>query len=122
MGFEGIVVVVDRVDEPYLINGSTSLMQALVWPLLDNKFLKHNGLGVKLLLPIELEHVLDRQEPRFPRAGPARQAEPRPLAGLDGPVALRPGQCPVEGLRRADSPPGRRRSPTSWTRPSTRGG
>src|SRR5262249_34996284 len=65
MHFEGIIVVVDRVDEPYLINGSSSLMQTLVWPMLDNKFLKHHGLGVKLLLPIELEHAVDRQERDF---------------------------------------------------------
>jgi hypothetical protein len=65
MGFEGIIVVVDRVDEPYLINGSSSLMQALVWPMLDNKFLKHHGLGLKLLLPIELERTIDRQERDF---------------------------------------------------------
>ncbi len=65
MGFEGILVVVDRVDEPYLINGSASLMQALIWPMLDNKFLKHHGLGLKLLLPIELERAIDRQERDF---------------------------------------------------------
>jgi hypothetical protein len=65
MHFEGIIVVVDRVDEPYLINGSPSLMQTLVWPMLDNKFLKHHGLGLKLLLPIELEHAIDRQERDF---------------------------------------------------------
>jgi hypothetical protein len=63
--FEGIIVVVDRVDEPYLVNGSTELMQALVWPMLDNKFLKHPGLGLKLLLPIELERLIDRQERDF---------------------------------------------------------
>ena len=55
LGFDGILVLVDRVDEPYLINGSTDLMRALVWPMLDNKFLKHPGLGLKLLLPIELD-------------------------------------------------------------------
>jgi len=62
---EGILVLVDRVDEPYLITGSTELMQALVWPMLDNKFLKHPGMGVKLLLPVELERQLDRQEREF---------------------------------------------------------
>ena len=40
-------------------------MQALVWPMLDNKFLKHPGMGLKLLLPIELEHLLDRQDREF---------------------------------------------------------
>jgi hypothetical protein len=65
MHFDGIIVLVDRVDEPYLINGSTDLMKALVWPMLDNKFLKHPGLGLKMLLPIELERLLDREDRDF---------------------------------------------------------
>ena len=65
MHIEGILVLVDRVDEPYLINGSTDLMRALVWPMLDNKFLKHPGLGMKLLLPIELERLIDREDRDF---------------------------------------------------------
>jgi hypothetical protein len=65
MRFEGILVLVDRVDEPYLINGVTDLMRALVWPMLDNKFLKHPGLGLKLLLPIDLERLLDRESRDF---------------------------------------------------------
>jgi hypothetical protein len=63
--FDGLLVLVDRVDEPYLINGSTDLMRALVWPILDNKLLKHPGLGLKLLLPIELERLLDREDRDF---------------------------------------------------------
>ena len=59
------MVLVDRVDEPYLINGSTELMKSLVWPMLDNKFLKHPGLGIKLLLPIELERLIDRESSEF---------------------------------------------------------
>jgi hypothetical protein len=62
---DGILVLVDRVDEPYLITGSVELMRELVWPMLDNKLLKHPGMGVKLLLPIELERQLDRQEREF---------------------------------------------------------
>ena len=65
LGFDGIVVLVDRVDEPYLINGSAELMRALVWPMLDNKFLKHPGMGLKLLLPIELERFIDREDRDF---------------------------------------------------------
>jgi len=65
MHIDGLLVIVDRVDEPYLINGSTELMRALVWPMLDNKFLKHHGMGLKLLLPIELERLVDRQSPEF---------------------------------------------------------
>jgi hypothetical protein len=64
-GFGGMIVLVDRVDEPYLINGSTDLMRALVWPLLDNKLLKHPGLGLKVLLPIELERLIDREDRDF---------------------------------------------------------
>ncbi len=63
--FEGIIVLVDRIDEPYLINGSTELMRELLWPMLDNKFLKHPGIGLKLLLPIELERLVDREDSEF---------------------------------------------------------
>ncbi|MCO6459605.1 MAG: hypothetical protein J5I93_30185 [Pirellulaceae bacterium] len=65
LGFAGIIVLVDRVDEPHLINGSAELMKALVWPMLDNKFLKHPGMGVKLMLPIELTRFVEREERDF---------------------------------------------------------
>jgi hypothetical protein len=42
---------VDRVDEPHLITGSAERMRALVWSMLDNKFLKQPGLGLKLCCP-----------------------------------------------------------------------
>jgi hypothetical protein len=65
LGFGGIVVLVDRVDEPHLINGSVEQMRALLWPMLDNKFLKHPGIGFKLLLPIELAQFIDREDREF---------------------------------------------------------
>ena len=65
LDMHGIVVLVDRVDEPYLINGSADLMRAMLWPMLDNKFLKHPGIGVKLLLPIELSRFIDREDRDF---------------------------------------------------------
>jgi hypothetical protein len=65
LGHPGIVVLVDRVDEPHLINGSAELMKALLWPMLDNKFLKHPGLGLKLMLPIELTRFIEREEREF---------------------------------------------------------
>ncbi len=65
LGFTGIVVLVDRVDEPHLINGSVDQMRALLWPMLDNKFLKHPGLGIKLLLPIELAQFIEREDRDF---------------------------------------------------------
>ncbi len=65
LGFEGIIVLVDRVDEPHMINGSVEQMRTLLWPMLDNKFLKHPGIGFKLLLPIELSHYIDREDRDF---------------------------------------------------------
>jgi len=65
LGYSGIVVLVDRVDEPHLINGSAEGMRALLWPMLDNKFLKHQGMGFKLLLPIELSRFIEREEQDF---------------------------------------------------------
>ncbi len=65
LGFRGIVVLVDRVDEPHMINGSVEQMRALLWPMLDNKFLKHPGIGFKLLLPIELSQFIEREDRDF---------------------------------------------------------
>ena len=65
LGYTGIIVLVDRLDEPHLVNGSAELMKALLWPMLDNKFLKHPGLGIKLMLPIELTRFIDREERDF---------------------------------------------------------
>jgi hypothetical protein len=65
LGHRGIIVLVDRLDEPHLINGSAELMKALLWPMLDNKFLKHPGLGLKILAPIELTRFIDREDRDF---------------------------------------------------------
>ena len=40
-------------------------MKALLWPMLDNKFLKQPGVGIKLLLPIELAQYIDREDRDF---------------------------------------------------------
>jgi hypothetical protein len=65
LGCEGVVVLVDRVDEPHLITGSVERMRALVWSMLDNKFLKQPGVGLKLLLPRELADYLHREDRDF---------------------------------------------------------
>ncbi|MCA9176700.1 MAG: hypothetical protein KDB14_19565 [Planctomycetales bacterium] len=65
LGYPGVIVLVDRVDEPHLINGSAELMQLLLWPMLDNKFLKHPGIGMKLMLPIELTRFIEREDRAF---------------------------------------------------------
>jgi len=65
LGWSGMVVIVDRLDEPHLINGSAERMRLVIWPLLDNKFLKMPGLGLKLLLPEELYRFIEREDEQF---------------------------------------------------------
>lgn len=64
-GYTGIMVVVDRVDEPTLVAGDPERMKAVIWPILSNKFLQQEGLGVKLLLPMELKHAVFRESSAF---------------------------------------------------------
>ena len=64
-GYAGMVVIVDRLDEPHLINGSAERMRQVIWPLLDNKFLKSPGIGCKLLLPVELYRFIEREDEQF---------------------------------------------------------
>lgn len=64
-GYAGIVVVVDRVDEPTLVSGDTDRMRAVVWPLFNNKLLQQEGVGVKMLLPIELRYALFKESSAF---------------------------------------------------------
>lgn len=65
LGCEGILVVIDRVDEPTLVNGDTDRMRAIVWPMFNNKFLQQEGIGFKMLLPIELRHSLFKESSAF---------------------------------------------------------
>ena len=64
-GYQSILVLIDRVDEPTLINGEPDRMRALIWPLLNNKFLQQDRIGVKMLLPIELRYLLNRETGEF---------------------------------------------------------
>ncbi len=65
LGFGGLIVLIDRVDEPYLVNGSPELEKLLVWPILDNKLLKHERVGLKMLLPGELLHFMEKENADF---------------------------------------------------------
>ncbi len=65
LGYSGMVVLVDRVDEPTSVAGDAMKMRSLIWPMFDNKFLKQEGIGVKLLLPIELSYLLNKEGPAF---------------------------------------------------------
>jgi len=65
MGFAGMVVFIDRMDEPTLVHGDADRMKQITWPMFDNKFLKQDGLGLKLLLPLELRYELARESATF---------------------------------------------------------
>ncbi|WPL17402.1 hypothetical protein Thiowin_02409 [Thiorhodovibrio winogradskyi] len=55
LGYQQIVVVMDKVDEPSLINGDRERMEAFVWPLWNNRILQlHPNLSFKMLLPRQL--------------------------------------------------------------------
>lgn len=65
LGYQSMLVLFDRVDEPTLINGEPSRMKAVVWPLLNNKFLQQRNFGFKMLLPLDLKHELFRESTEF---------------------------------------------------------
>lgn len=65
MGFAGMVVFIDRMDEPTLVHGDAEKMKAIAWPMFDNKFLKQERVGMKLLLPLELRYELARESATF---------------------------------------------------------
>ncbi|MCH2210918.1 MAG: hypothetical protein MK110_06420 [Fuerstiella sp.] len=65
LGFTSMVVIVDRVDEPHLINGSPERMRDFLWSMFDNKFLKHPGIGFKMLLPKDVVYYLNREKREF---------------------------------------------------------
>jgi hypothetical protein len=80
LGYGGVVVLIDRVDEPQQIEGDPRKMRAFIWPLLDHKFLRHPGIGVKLLLPIELAYYLEKEDKEFyDRARPDKLNMIKPL-------------------------------------------
>jgi hypothetical protein len=65
IGYEGLFVLVDRVDEPVAINGDPDRMRAFMWPLFRNKVLQMDGVAFKFLLPLELRDALYRESPEF---------------------------------------------------------
>jgi hypothetical protein len=65
LNYQGVIVLMDRVDEPNLINGSPERMRLFVWPMLDNKLLKHPGLGIKMMLPQELYRFVEKEDRDF---------------------------------------------------------
>ena len=55
MGFQQVVIIMDKVDEPSLINGVKARMEEFVWPLWNNRILQLDpNLSFKMLLPSQL--------------------------------------------------------------------
>ncbi len=65
LGYGALTVFVDRIDEPVMIHSDSERMRKLVWPMLNNKFLQQEGFGAKMLLPLELSHLLDGADADF---------------------------------------------------------
>ncbi|MEM9018987.1 MAG: hypothetical protein AAGC44_00370 [Planctomycetota bacterium] len=65
LGFAGMIIFIDRMDEPTLVHGDTARMKAITWPMFDNKFLKQDRVGLKLLLPLELRYEVNRESSAF---------------------------------------------------------
>jgi hypothetical protein len=65
IGFISMFILVDRVDEPALVNGQPDRLRSIIWPMLNNKFLQQDRVGFKLLLPIELSHLLKKEGEDF---------------------------------------------------------
>ncbi len=53
-GYPSLFVLVDRVDESTFLAGRAELMQPFVEPILEQKLLQHEGVAMKLFLPVEL--------------------------------------------------------------------
>ncbi|MHC4550482.1 MAG: hypothetical protein ACYTEZ_17080 [Planctomycetota bacterium] len=65
LDYSGMLVLVDRVDEPTLVAGQPDRMRMLIWPLLDSKFLQQEGVGFKLLLPLDLRYLVHKEGSEF---------------------------------------------------------
>ena len=98
LGYAGIIVLIDRVDEPQQVEGDPRKMRSLIWPLLDHKFLRHPGIGVKLLLADRAGLLSREGRQGVLRPRPPRQAQSDQAASLDRRIALRSRQRSPERL------------------------
>ncbi len=65
LGYHGVLVLVDRIDEPTLVNGDADRMRSIIWPMFNNKFLQQESFGLTMLLPIELRYALFKESSAF---------------------------------------------------------
>lgn len=67
MGYSSVIVLVDRIDEPMIVNGEADNMKRILWPMMNNKFLQQKSIGIKMLLPIEISQLLTGESSDFRR-------------------------------------------------------
>lgn len=65
LGYRSMLVIIDRVDEPHLVNGQAERIRDVLWPLLDHKFLSTDDVAFKMLLPKDVTDFLDRESADF---------------------------------------------------------
>ncbi len=117
LGYVGIVVLIDRVDEPQQIEGDPRKMRATDLAAVGSQVLAASGYRCQATAA-DRAGVLPREGgQRVLRSCPPRQAEPDQAVALDRSVALRPGRRPPPRLldralqqrRRPEAPPVHRR-------------
>lgn len=67
LGYSSLVVLVDRIDEPMMVNGEAERMKLILWPMMNNKFLQQQRIGIKMLIPIEMSQMLAGESSDFRR-------------------------------------------------------
>ena len=65
LGYKAMLIIIDRVDEPHLVNGQPERIRDVLWPLLDHKFLSTDDVAFKMLLPKDVTDFLDRESADF---------------------------------------------------------
>ncbi len=63
LGYKGLYVLMDRVDEPTLLSDNDQWMREFVARILDIKLLQHPNLALKMFLPIEMEPLWRNASP-----------------------------------------------------------
>ncbi len=61
-GYPRIVVVLDKVDEPSMIQGDYEAMGRFIQPLWNNKLLQTSGIQFKMLLPAQLYRTIRKAD------------------------------------------------------------
>jgi hypothetical protein len=61
-GYARIVVVIDKVDEPTMVQGDYERMSDFIKPLWNNKLLQTSGIQFKMLLPAQLYRTIRKAD------------------------------------------------------------